>query len=107
MSGGGYGPSGACVISGRPLGFRWRRSESSIRGPAWGPLLANFPVQLPRIWFLLGRRMVGSCDVGAACVFFFFFLREKVTGARNSVLGKHLWADMNAPLTTTTTVDAS
>ncbi len=34
--------------------------------------------------------------------FFFFFLREKVTGARNSVLGKHLWADMNAPLTTTT-----
>ncbi len=24
--------------------------------------------------------------------FFFFFLREKVTGARNSVLGKHLWA---------------
>ncbi len=23
---------------------------------------------------------------------FSFFLREKVTGARNSVLGKHLWA---------------
>ncbi len=32
----------------------------------------------------------------------FFFLREKVTEARNSVLGKHLWAEMNAPLTTTT-----
>ncbi len=30
--------------------------------------------------------------VASVFFFFFFFLREKVTGARNSVLGKHLWA---------------
>ncbi len=34
--------------------------------------------------------------------FFFLFFVRRLQGARNSVLGKHLWADMNAPLTTTT-----
>ncbi len=31
----------------------------------------------------------GSCRHGASGLCIFFFLREKVTGARNSMLGKH------------------
>ncbi len=50
------------------VGGPWVFDGGGAKAASGGPLLANSPVQLPRIRFLLGMRVVGSHDRGPACV---------------------------------------
>ena len=69
------------VFVGGPWGF----DVGGAKAATGGPILANSSVQLPRIRFLLGRRMVGNRDRGAACALW-VRLVEKLCGG-----GTRLW----------------
>lgn len=68
--GAGYGASGVpwwglCSWGAHGAGVLDEERKQLLSG---GPILAKDPVQLPRIRSLLGTRVVGIHDRGAACV---------------------------------------